>query len=200
MSPPLPITLLLMAVLLSAGCFSRIVEHAEHIRPATLQDFAGTYQNISSQHVTATLLNVLWPKRPEKPQGYDYRDINRVRVEIQSKTAIITFLSNHKVCAQIRYLEGKDFALTQSVIPLRTEADAAVAHSRNRDSGAFLPDPPVAGGAVVRGKLFLNRNRDLVIRSDGVMAMLVFYAIPLVAIQGGDYVYKRVPDADQNRH
>ncbi|HEY0864599.1 MAG TPA: hypothetical protein VGD97_10885 [Lacunisphaera sp.] len=164
------------------------------MRTVTLADFAGTYENSAVGYHSTTLASTIWPKHPPASStGEDYRSIDRVRIAVDGKTVRLTFLTWGKVFAEVSYVEGKDFSLSGSKVPLKTAAAArATLGQGGVEMAGMIPVPPVAGAVIQTGQLFLNPKGDIIVRYTGTAGAMVFFIAPVVIRDGKDLVFRRV--------
>lgn len=187
------------SVVLLTGCYFSQVSRSQQVRPVSLADFTGTYENFpvgNNGNHSFSLTSVVWPRHPPVAStGRDYRDIDRVRISVDGKTVRLTFLTWGKVFAEVSYVEGKDFSLSGSKVPLKTAAGArATLGEGGEEMAGMFPVPPVAGAVIQTGQLFLNPKGDIVVRYTGIAGAMVFFIAPVVIRDGKDHVFRRVND------
>lgn len=185
------------SVVLLTGCYFSQVSRSQQVRPVSLADFAGTYENFpvgNNRNHSFALTNVVWPKHPPASStSADYRGIDRVRISVDGKTVRLTFLTWGKVFAEVSYVEGKDFSLSGSKVPLKTQAGAGATWGEaGEEMAGMIPVPPVAGAIVQTGQLFLNPKGDIVVRYTSTAGAMVFFIAPMIIRDGKDHVFRRV--------
>lgn len=187
----------LSSVTLFTGCYFSEVSRRQQVRTVALADFAGTYENFpagNNGNHSFALTDAIWPKHPPASStGKDYRSIDRVRILVDGKTVRLTFLAWGKIFAEVSYVEGKDFILSGSTVPLKTAAGAAATLGRGGEEMAgMVPVLPAAGAIVQTGQLFLNPKGDIVVRYTSTAGAMVFFIAPVVIRDGRDVVFRRV--------
>lgn len=190
----LELSAVISSVTLLTGCYFSQVSRSQQVRPVTLADFAGTYENRSVGYNPFALTDVVWPKHPPASSTReDYRSIDRVRISVDGKTVRLTFLIWGKVFAEVSYVEGKDFSLSGSTVPLKTQAGAGATLGKGGvEMEGMVPVLPFAGAIVQTGQLFLNPKGDIVVRYTDTAGAMVFFIAPVVIRDGKDHVFRRV--------
>lgn len=185
-----------LASLPFSGCVMSNKSHHEKVRTITLDDFAGTYQNRADPaqgYAPFNLTDIVWPKHPPVSPGRDYHSIDRIKVTVDGKKITLRFMARGSLFDQVTYQEGKDFRLSDSTVALEAQAGATATKGSGQEMTPLLP---FAGAIVRTGNLFLNPNRDLVVRLDSTAAMMVFYVAPAVVRSGKDVVFRRISEVE----